>query len=277
MGLEPAGANAEQIEQWNGEIARNWTAMQETMDALLAPLTGQLLAAARVAPGERVLDLGCGCGDTVLQLAASGALVTGVDVSEPMLERARERSAGMEGVVLVLADAALYPFEPVYDVLFSRFGAMFFAEPVTAYANLRRALRPGGRVCLLCWQAPEHNPWLTVPAQAAQALLPPQEPVDLRAPGPFAFSRPEWVTEVLERAGFRDVALEPVKHAMSLGRDLDEAMQLVPRIGPVSRILREQPELEQPVRAAVRRALEPYARSGAVELGAACWLVRALT
>src|SRR5262245_53125283 len=140
MGLEPAGANAQQIEQWNSEMAQSWVVLQETMDRLLEPLSAQLFEAARVMRGERVLDLGCGCGETVLRLAAHGALVTGVDVSEPMLERARERAAGLEGVVLVLADAALYPFEPVYDVLFSRFGAMFFAEPVTAYANLRRAL-----------------------------------------------------------------------------------------------------------------------------------------
>lgn len=276
MALEPSGANAEQIELWNGEMAQNWASMQEALDRLLAPLGQRVLEAAHVVPGERVLDLGCGCGDSVLAIAARGARVTGVDISEPMLERARERTAGLDGVVLMLADAALYPFEPVYDLIFSRFGAMFFAEPVTAYANLGRALRPGGRLCLLCWQAPEHNPWLAVPGAAAQALLPPQPAVDLRAPGPFAFAQPEWVREVLERAGFREVALEPVKQVLSLGGSLDEAMEFVTRVGPVSRILRELSADQRPaILGAVRGALEPYARAGAVELGAACWIVSA--
>ena len=155
--------NSEQIEFWNGSTATSWVAAEERMDALLAPLSQHVIACASVQPGEAVLDIGCGCGPTSLAMAAAGARVVGIDVSAPMLARARENGRGNARVEFIEADASSHPFKPEFDLLFSRFGVMFFADPAAAFTNLRDALKPSGRLCFICWQAVAENPWLAAP------------------------------------------------------------------------------------------------------------------
>ncbi|TDJ25619.1 MAG: class I SAM-dependent methyltransferase, partial [Gammaproteobacteria bacterium] len=149
--IEASGPNEAQIEYWNSWMGERWVQNQEDLDQLLAPLSEAAINATALQEGERVLDVGCGCGTTSLVMADRGAITTGIDVSRPMLEHARTRAEGRSNPEFVLADAALHEFNGDFDLLFSRFGVMFFVEPVAAFANLRSALRPGGRVCFLCW------------------------------------------------------------------------------------------------------------------------------
>ena len=264
--------NADQIEFWNGPTASNWVAAEERMDELLAPITTAVLAAAAVGSGESVLDVGCGCGATSRAMAAAGARVVGIDISTPMLARARER-ADSESLSFIEADAQSHAFDSEFDLLFSRFGVMFFADPVAAFANLRGALKPGGRLCFICWRAPTENPWLSIGMAAAQPFLPPAETPDPRAPGPFAFADPDYLSEVLAKAGFEDVAVTPHNPEMRLGADLEEAMEFVTGVGPLSNVLKElAAEQREAALAAVREALTPFAGPSGLLLGGACWI-----
>jgi SAM-dependent methyltransferase len=272
-----ADENAEQIEHWNAEGGSRWVLAQARMDALFAPLTRALLERAAPRAGERIVDVGCGCGDSSLALAALGAEVLGVDVSEPMLQRARERGAGQAGLRWLAADAADHPFEAAsFDLLLSRFGVMFFADPVRAFANLRRSLTPDGRVAFSCWQAPVKNPWLTVSVEAVRSFAPETEAPAAGAPGPFAFADAERVTGILTDAGFHAVKLDPLDVQVRCGEDLDDALELVAQTGPASRVLSTlSPGPRQAALEAIRAALRPAQTSEGVMLGAGAWLVTA--
>jgi SAM-dependent methyltransferase len=280
---DDAGGNAAQIAYWNAAAAATWTALQARLDALFAPISQAALAAAAPAAGEAVLDIGCGCGATILALAecvGPGGRVLGLDVSEPMAARARERigEAGLGNATVLVADAAAHRFAWPADLLFSRFGVMFFADPVTAFANLRSGVRPDGRLLCAVWRTPADNLWLTVPFQAALPVLPPQPPTEPDAPGPFAFADPGRVEAILMGAGWRDVALrrQDVTMLMAPPGGLEEATDFAMRLGPLARILRESdPALEAPVRAAVRSAITAHDGPHGVTFGGSIWLVSA--
>ena len=168
--------NATQIEFWNGETGRNWVTHDALMEAMLQPLGESVMDALAPAPGEHVLDVGCGCGHTSLSLAdrvgAEGS-VTGIDISAPMLAVASHFAAGRSSIQFVEADAQTHAFEPErYDMVFSRFGVMFFEDPVAAFTNIHSAMRASGRLAFCCWQPRAVNPFMTVPAMAALELLP---------------------------------------------------------------------------------------------------------
>jgi SAM-dependent methyltransferase len=275
--LEATGANAAQIEFWNGEVGTAWAENNARMDELLEPLSRTTLQALGPQRGERVLDVGCGCGDTTLRIAEAGALPTGIDISAPMLALARERAAQRKlAAEFVLADATTHRFERSFDALFSRFGVMFFADPVAAFTNLRRALVPGARVAFVCWQEPRVNAWMALPMAAARPHLPEQPPVDPRAPGPFAFADRAYVNDILSRAGFSGIDMQPLETSLTLGNSLDEAVTFTVKMGPVSRALQAaEPAAQARAIAAVREALSREAGSGSISLGARCWIVRA--
>jgi SAM-dependent methyltransferase len=284
--LAASGPNAEQIRYWNEQSGPRWVAAEATLDAQIAPLGLAAMERARIAAGERVLDVGCGCGQTTLQLAervgARGS-VTGIDISAPMLERARARASerGFAHVRFVNADAQTETIgAAAFDLVFSRFGVMFFADPVAAFANLRASLAPGGRVVFVCWQELARNLWMRVPLQAAAPHLPPQTPPAPGAPGPFAFADPARLRGILEAAGFRDVAIDPFESLLDVGGaggTLEQAVELVMGLGPLGVALREaSAELRQRVTNAVREALAPHATAAGVKLGSAAWIVRAV-
>ncbi len=274
--------NREQIELWNGPRGEFWVTEQELRDRELAFFGDATLAAAAAVAGDRVVDVGCGCGATTLALAAAvgpRGSVLGVDVSRPMLARAAERSVGLSQVRLEAADAATFPFDGSANAVVSRFGVMFFDDPRAAFTNLRGALRHGGKLAFVCWRSLAKNGWMNVAFEAVRPLVP-SSVVTPRADaaGPLAFADPARVRSILEGAGFSDVSLEPLDHPMPLGgnRGLDAAAADALTVGPTARLLLDaSEELRAKALAAARGALQPFVRGDSVELRGAAWLVTA--
>jgi SAM-dependent methyltransferase len=281
----PVIANPEQFKHWNELSGPRWVRFQDRLDAELAELTAVTMDRAGIAPGAAVLDVGCGCGGTTLELGkrvGARGTVLGLDLSKPMLARAKERvaEARLANVSFRHGDAQVESLPPAaFDLLFSRFGVMFFADPGAAFANLRRALRPGARLAFVCWQAFAENPWLMVPLGAVAKIVPLPPPQAPDAPGPAAFANPERVGRVLGAGGFADVALEDVRIPLALGGGtLEGAVELALEIGPGATALREAnagPELRARVADAIREALAPFAASGRVQIPSAVWVVTA--
>jgi SAM-dependent methyltransferase len=265
-----------QSEYWNGPAAERWIRLRELLDRSMASITAGALEAAAPRPGERVLDVGCGCGTTSLMLAervAPGGSVVGVDISGPMLEVARGR-AGSAAVEFVEGDAGALRFASPFDLAFSRFGVMFFSDPPAAFANLRAALAPGGRMVFACWRALRDNPWALAPLAAARDLLPPIAPPDPDAPGPFAFADRARLERVLASAGFTDVAIAAHDDHMYEGATVEAATEHAMMIGPLSVIVAEaSEELRAAIRPRVAAAMEPFATPEGVTPPAAIWLV----
>lgn len=274
-------SNAQQVAEWNGEMGRRWVERRRELDRMLEPFSRAALAAAAASAGEHVLDVGCGCGSTSIDLArAVGGTgrVLGVDVSRPMLDVARAAAVDVPQLAFVEADAASAALPGPFDLVFSRFGVMFFAAPAAALRHLGTALRPGGRMAFVCWRAPRDNPWAMAPLAAARKALgvePP--PADPHAPGPFAFADGERVQRLLAEAGFDAVALQPFVAPILIGDSPAAAAAHSLRVGPVSRFAREAgPQHEATIAAAVERALAPLAAAdGAVRLNGSVWIVTA--
>ncbi|MCG2635121.1 MAG: class I SAM-dependent methyltransferase [Gammaproteobacteria bacterium] len=244
--MTTAIANSEQIRYWNDEAALRWLEMQDELDRIVHPFGEAAMVAADVAEGHRVLDIGCGCGRTTLALAAlvgQRGSATGVDVSSIMLQHARSRAAGLGQIQFNEADAQTHDFpDNYYHRIYSRFGVMFFDDPIAAFSNLARALMPTGMISFVCWQPPAENPWLMEPMQAVNEYLPPPEPPVANAPGPFAFADPERVKEILTAAGLSDIRQESLQHGINLGKDAAEATRFAVRVGPASSRFTDAPE-----------------------------------
>ncbi|MCW5808499.1 MAG: methyltransferase domain-containing protein [Deltaproteobacteria bacterium] len=273
--------NDDQITAWNGPQGAVWVAMQERLDNQLLPLGRATADALLLAPGQRVLDIGCGAGQTTLDLGArvgAEGRATGVDISEPLLAAARSRAAiaGAANVDFVHGDAQVQAFAADHDAIFSRFGVMFFADPVAAFANLARALRPGGRLAFVCWRRPEENPLMTAPLAAAVAAgLPPPEAGPPDTPGPFAFADRDRVVGILTAAGFTDVVATPHDEPIG-GNDLDASLDLAFHVGPLARLVRDKPDQRAAVTDAVRATLARHVVAGGVVLmPSATWIVTA--
>ncbi|MET0593296.1 MAG: methyltransferase domain-containing protein [Polyangiaceae bacterium] len=272
--------NQAQIDFWNGPGADRWVREQERLDRLLRPFAELGLEKAAPRPGERAVDVGCGCGATTLLLSEAvgkAGSVLGVDISERMLARARERTTHMPWARFELGDAAEMRFSGDADLMFSRFGSMFFANPEKAFTNLRTALRSEGRFCLVCWRDPTDNPWFLVPLRAAETIVPPMEPTPPDAPGPFSFANGERLRRVFTGAGFSDVVLERRDLLVPLSTTgIDEAVDVACLAGPVARMLLEADAATiARVRATIREALAPYARADRVEMMSSVWLATA--
>lgn len=274
--------NQEQIRYWNEESGPKWVRNQQRLDAQIEPLGLAALHRANIQLGEQVLDVGCGCGQTALELAnrvgPNGAVV-GLDISQPMLARARERQQELKltNLAFICADAQTHAFERnQFDLIFSRFGVMFFDDPVAAFRNLRGALRATGRLCFVCWQELAKNDWARVPLKAALQHVPPPPPPVPHAPGPFAFADPDRLRHILTTAGFSDINLETHQTAISVGgaTTVEEAADFSLEIGPVGTLLRTAgTDTRARVAASIRDALRPYAGPNGVRLTGTTWIV----
>ncbi len=275
--------NAEQRAFWDGAGGETWVARQAHSDVTLRPVCDALVSHAAPRAGERVLDVGCGCGASTLRLARAvgptGA-VEALDISGPMLAEAKRRAgaAGIAHVEWRQADAAATPLRE-YDLLTSMFGLMFFGDPVGAFRHLRGAARPGARMSFVCWRALAENPWMDVPMRAVAAHLPPRPPGDPEAPGMFAFADPDRVTRILTDAGWARPEFTEFDCRLDIaaGRGLEEAVIQSSEIGAVRGWLRDQPpETSAAAIAALREALASHADGAHVHLAAAMWLVRSV-
>jgi SAM-dependent methyltransferase len=274
--------NADQIAYWNGPGGQHWTDRQQAQDTLLAPVSDILIDRAKAKAGERIVDVGCGCGATAIaftQKVGPTGHVLGIDISAPMLARARQLAPSAAPVDFVLGDATVYPFVPAsFDVLVSRFGVMFFAEPAVSFANLRKALRPSGRLAFACWREPRDNPWIMMPLQAVYKHAPKLPQLGPDDPGPFAFASEARVNRILGEAGFSKVAMEPHNLTLdvAIGRGLEAAVEAALEIGPASRALAEQPpDVVAASTVSIREALTPFVRGQSVPLAASIWIVTA--
>ena len=278
---DTASVQAAQKAFWNSEATRRWVTEQERIDRMFAGVTDAALAAAAPKPGESVIDVGCGTGTTLLRLAEAvgpAGRVLGVDISEQQLTLARERIAVVVQAQVMLDDAATHDFPPgAFDLVFTRFGVMFFADPIAAFTNIRRALKPGGRLALAVFRPGPENPWATASIAAIRHLVPPPSSPGPDDPGQFAWGDPARVHRILGGAGFRDVMLTPLDLPITLGVNAAEAARFATFIGQGARLLNGVPET---TRDAARAAFEVFFKQhegpNGVSLPAGLWLVSAV-
>lgn len=279
-----AGPNAEQIRYWNEQGGPRWVANADRIDAHIGPLGRLALERAGIAPGQRVLDVGCGCGQTSLELAGRvgpTGRVTGIDLSAEMLAVAarRAREAGLANLRFEVADAQTEALAAGgFDRVFSRFGVMFFADPEAAFASLRRSLADGGCLAFVCWQELRRNAWMLGPLLAASkhvALPPPPAPGE---PGPFSLGDPQRLRGVLEAAGFARVELEGVETSLRIGGagGVEEAAEFLLEVGPTARVLEgASPSVREAVAGAVREVVAAHATAEGVRMDCAVWIALA--
>lgn len=285
-------ANERQIADWNGINGARWLSHQERLDRMLAPFGKDALHIAAIRPGEHVMDIGCGAGQTTLAIdgmVGAGGRVRGVDVSEPLIQRARARAAEAQSHAhFDIADASRAPIVPNdLDLLFSRFGVMFFDAPVAAFAHLRRGLKARGRLAFICWRTKAENDWHHLPMQAIGPLLPPADMPQPHAPGPFAFGDADYIRHILSSAGFSDILIAPVDNPIPFGQGatvqaaVDDALAQSFQIGPLTRALADQPESVRTCAIqAVRNAFADHvvsrnASDHGVTINGAAWVVTA--
>jgi len=273
--------NAEQAQAWNGASGRYFIEQRERHERMRGRLTGRLLDGARIAGGERVLDVGCGCGDVTIRAAraaAGGGRVLGADLSRIQVDEARRLAAagGVGNAAFEVADAQVHPFQAgAFDVVLSNFGLMFFDDPAAAFANLRNALRPGGRLAFLCWRGRDENPFFTtgfVEEAAARGL-------GELSPGPqaaFSLADAGQTGALLSGAGFGGIGFAKVDEPMLIGADAGDVVEYERGSPGVAELLAGLGEARAAELAGyVRDSLEPYATPAGVTMPGAAWLVTA--
>jgi SAM-dependent methyltransferase len=273
-------ANIDQIALWNGSAGRGWVEAQASLDRLFRPFEELLVGAVAARKAMRVLDIGCGTGSTTLaiarQLGAKGTAV-GLDISEPMIALAKQR-AELESAPprFICADAQTHAFEPNgFDMIASRFGVMFFDDPVRAFANLRGAATSGAELKAIAWRAAAENPFMTAAERAAAPFLPEIPARQADEPGQFGFADRHRVHSILEKSGWTDIDIQRLDVPCTLPES--ELRDYITRLGPLARVL---PQLDDKPREqiveAVRAAFEPYIHGAEVRFNAACWMIGAL-
>lgn len=273
------------VEFWNDTLAEKFERFREILMNGLSYHSQVPLARLAVKPGARILDVGCGWGDTTLELARKAGpdgFVMGLDCVDQFMERGRQeaRAAGLNNVKFIEADVQSYPFEADYDLCFSRFGMMFFENPVAAMRNIRKALRPGGELMFVVWRQMADNPWLGIAKDVVLKFLPPPgEDARTCGPGPFSMANPDVVRQQLEIAGFTDIGFERCDGPVTVGDSPENAMQFQLALGPAGEVFREagavaeqrRGEIEQ----ALREVLSPYLQGGRVVMPSSSWTITA--
>ena len=278
-------ANEQQTEFWSGSGGEYWVVNQQQMDTMLEPLGAQALARIDLNNVHHVLDIGCGTGSTTLDIAAllpDGARVTGADLSVPMTDYARSRLApeGVSNADFMTCDLQLDKLDPgKFDAAFSRFGVMFFDQPVVGFSNIRSAMKSGAPLAFVCWQTPRENLWHSLAVATAKKFIEMPAAPEPRAPGPFAFADTDYVTSILTDSGFGDIVIEPHTQTVELfsGQDVRDAAENFARINPIiSAFMTEAgDDKAEPLIDGLADALAPYHQNGALHFPSATWLVSA--
>lgn len=277
----------EYVEFWNDTLAAKFERFREILMNGLSYHSRVPLEKLGLVPGSQIVDVGCGWGDTAIQLAkrtGPQGFVLGLDCVEQFLDKGRQEAvaAGLDNIRFVAADVERYPFEPEFDLCFSRFGMMFFEHPVVAMKNIRTALRPGGQLMFIVWRDIDDNPWLGVPKQVVLDFLPPPgEEARTCGPGPFSMANPEVVTQQLEIAGFTDIAFERNDGPVTVGDSVENALQFQLALGPAGEVFREAGELAErrrdEIEQALRDALRPYQQDEGIVMPSSSWTITAST
>jgi len=264
---------------WNEEGGERWVEHIDRVEAMISGLSEHLQAHAAAQPGEKVLDIGCGGGVTSAALAravGSAGHVLGADISEVILKVARERYAGVANLELKTADAEVFPFESNrFDLITSRFGVMFFADPEAAFRNICSAGKPGARMVFICWRSLRENPWMGAPAAAAFTILTPPEKPEPGTPGPFSLEDTERVTKIMSAAGFTDIKFTAIDEPVNLG-ELEPALQFMTAMGPATEPLKAASDREREAATeAMRAVLAENDTPDGVIMPSATWVVEA--
>lgn len=275
-------SNSEQIDFWNGQAGEKWRDEAEALDMLLEPFLGSIIAGLPTVVTGNILDIGCGAGALSLSAARQfgGAKVMGVDVSKPMLSLAQRRGEPLgDRVSFYEKDAAEFSSHIAFDALISRFGVMFFSDPVKTFENLRRQMKAGAALSFACWRSAIENEWIMMPMQAAQEFMapPPEMPSDPRAPGPFAFAESDYITHILDAAEWKNVWIEAWDGALTMpGENINETAEFTLTIGPLARLIAEQEIDKDALKAKAVELLQSKTNAqGQVQLNAAAWIVTA--
>ena len=265
---------------WNEEGGDKWVENIDFAESFMVPMSDRLIERSAAKKGEKILDVGCGGGITTLKLAAlagEGGGVLGVDVSRQIIDVAIKRAEDSANIEFQHSDAASAEFgENKFDLITSRFGVMFFDDPVAAFKNLHRSLKPTGRLVFLCWRTLQENPWMAEPAAATfQILPPPAEKPGPTDPGPFSLGEAEHLTNVLQSAGFTNINLDPVDLGLPMS-SVDTAVGFLTRLGPAADALKEASDDQRvEVIAAIRSVMEKYSNVDGVLAPAATWIISA--
>jgi SAM-dependent methyltransferase len=266
----------EQTRLWNGPSGHAWVENQDLLDQIYKPFEDLLVELAASKPREGVLDIGCGAGATTVAIARHANGCVGADISAPLIAAAKARAARERSqATFICANAQTHPFEPAsFDLVVSRFGVMFFEDPIAAFTNLRRAARAGGELRVIPWRSPAENPFMTTAEVVAAPLLPNLPPRRPNVPGQFALADDARMRAILEASGWSDVRIAPVD--VTCRMPANELSRYVTRLGPVGLALQEV-DIATRVRVidAVLAAFGPFVHGDEVQFTAACWMVAA--
>ena len=280
--LEAVGVNAPQIEYWNGPAGEKWARLADTQDRMLGVLGFAAMDACDIRSGHSVLDVGCGSGTTTIELARRAGdvgRVLGIDISTPMLDVARARLASLDVAIVAFEnnDVAVYGFEKeAFDRVFSRFGGMFFIDPISAFSNIRKSMASRGRLAFVCWRTAAENQWIEVPLRVVLRNVAAPPPTDPEAPGPMAFADPDRVRDILSGAGFSNIDIEAHETMIPIARDVPESVQKLLEVRPVSRLLRDVPDdALARIRHDLGDAISECRTDDGVMMGGSTWIVSA--
>jgi SAM-dependent methyltransferase len=276
-------ANQEQREFWSDIKGDLWVTLQPRIDTMLATFGDKALDTLNPQSGERILEIGCGTGTTTLALGGrvgtSGEILA-ADLSRPMLNKAIERAnvSAEHPITFVEADAQVHSFPTAtFDAVYSRFGVMFFDDPIAAFRNIRKAVRPGGRMAYVCWADRKANPWIRIPAGAAKTCLDLPAPPPDDAPGQFSMENEGRVQQILHDAGWSDIGLERFTVDGSIGSDAADAARFITKMGPMSEpFALADSDTQNKTLQVIEEALTPYSNDSGVTLGFSTWIVSAM-
>ncbi|MEX2394916.1 MAG: class I SAM-dependent methyltransferase [Actinomycetota bacterium] len=273
-------ANEEQAKFWTEQGGPIWLAKEEDLNASSLPFGRAAMDAAKIGPGDVVLDIGCGTGPTTLEIAdriGPNGRAIGFDISPLLIERARKKAAtaGTTNVEFLVGDAQTAAFEPVHDLVFSRFGVMFFEDPVAAFTNIRSALRDDGRIAFACWQDVFKNVWMLLPTLAGSSVLGTFDLPPEGTPGPFYYGDGELARKVLTEAGFRDIDVSSFETTMDTPADeADDRLMMALNMGPLGEKFREADDAtKRQTVDAVKAAAAEHLSDGVYRLPGAAWIV----